>query len=368
MSARAGARYDGQLRSCGQGSPCPSQYPRRVLLYATHPRYLDHDAGDENPERPARLTAVHEGIRVAGLAEALVAVEPRLATREEIENVHPKVYVDALERFCGSGGGYLDGDTHVGPNSFEAARLAAGAGLDLVDRLIAGEADAGFCAVRPPGHHATASRAMGFCLFNNVAVTAASLADRGERVLIVDYDAHHGNGTQDIFFDDPRVLYVSMHEWPLYPGTGRLCDRGTGAGLGTTVNLPFPSGATGDVYRRAVDDVVVPLAAAFDPTWLIVSAGFDAHRRDPLTDLGLSAADFADMTRALMAVVPGRRRLLFLEGGYDLRALTESVGATLSALLDDGAYRPDEPTSGGPGAEVVSAALALNTRGSATDT
>ncbi len=203
---------------------------------------------------------------------------------------------------------------------------------------------------------------MGFCLFNNVAVTASALAARGERVLIVDYDAHHGNGTQDIFYGSADVFYVSMHEWPLYPGTGRADEVGRGEGAGTTLNLPFPAGTTGDVYRRAVDDLVVPAAEGFAPSWLLISAGFDAHRRDPLTDLGLTSADFADLTAALVALVPAGRRVLFLEGGYDLDGLALSAGATLSALLDDGAYRPERATSGGPGAEVVDAACASRAR------
>lgn len=333
-----------------------------ALLYATHPRYLDHDSGPRHPERPARLVAVADGIRAAGLDEAVINVEPRPARRDELELVHPAEHIDALQRFCAAGGGSVDADTRVGTHSFEAALLAAGAGLDLAERLAGGEGSAGFCAVRPPGHHATATQSMGFCLFNNVAVTAATLAAQGERVIIVDYDAHHGNGTQAVFYDDPNVLYISMHEWPLYPGTGHVAEAGLGAGAGATVNLPFPSGSTGDVYRRAVDEVVVPISATFAPTWLIVSAGFDAHRRDPLTRLGLSAGDFADITRELVTVVPTGRRLLFLEGGYDLQGLTQSVGATLSALLDDGAYRPEEPTSGGPDDDVIAAALNIHRR------
>jgi acetoin utilization deacetylase AcuC-like enzyme len=275
----------------------------------------------------------------------------------DLARVHPATYTDAVEQFCARGGGYLDGDTHVGSASWEAARLAAGAGLELIRRLDAGEGDAGFCAVRPPGHHALPTRAMGFCLVNNVAVAAAALADRGERVAIVDYDAHHGNGTQDIFWADPRVFYVSMHEWPMYPGTGRLRDVGEAAGRGTTLNLPFPAGTSGDAYRRSLDEVVLPALEAWGPTWMLVSAGFDAHHRDPITDLALSSADFADLTRALVALVPAGRRLLFLEGGYDLQALSHSTGAVLSALVDDGAYRPEAATSGGPGEQVVTDAL-----------
>src|SRR5205814_5425853 len=201
---------------------------------------------------------------------------------------------------------------------------------------------------RPPGQHATRDRAMGFCLLNNVAVTAAALADRGERVLIVDWDAHHGNGTQDCFYGDPRVLYVSMHEFSLYPGTGRLDETGTGKGAGATVNLPFPAGTTGDAYLASLDEVVVPVAERFDPTWVILSAGFDAHREDPLTDLGLTSGDFADLTERVMSLVPPGHRLAFLEGGYDLDALRDSAGACVSALAG-GRYRPEAPTSGGPG-------------------
>ena len=229
----------------------------------------------------------------------------------------------------------------------------------MIRRLQAGEGDAGFCAVRPPGHHALASQAMGFCLFNNVAVAAAQLRSQGERVVIVDYDAHHGNGTQDLFWDDPDVFYVSMHEWPQYPGTGGIREVGVGAGAGTTLNLPFPSHTTGDVYRRALDEVVFPALAAWKPTWLLISAGFDAHRADPITDLGLTSGDYADLTVALAPLVAPGRRLLFLEGGYDLDALVQCTGSVLSALVDDGAYRPEAPTSGGPGGEVCDAALKI---------
>jgi acetoin utilization deacetylase AcuC-like enzyme len=199
---------------------------------------------------------------------------------------------------------------------------------------------------------------MGFCLFNTVAVTAAALADRGERVLIVDYDAHHGNGTQDIFWADPRVAYVSFHEYPLYPGTGAMREVGAGEGHGTTINLPMPAGTTGDAYRAGVDEVIRPFAQAFDPSWLLISAGFDAHRADPLTDLGLSAGDIADLTDALLTLVPAGRQIAFLEGGYDLEALAACAAACVGALAGQRCAR--EPTTvGGPGRDLVRAVTML---------
>ena len=332
------------------------------VLYATHPRFLDHSAGRGHPESPARLRAVQLGVQQAGLVEALVPVEPVAAADAELEAIHPEAYRRALRSFCAAGGGQLDGDTAVVPESWEAALLAAGAGLEVIRRLQAGEGEVGFCAVRPPGHHALASQAMGFCLFNNVAVAAAQLRSQGERVVIVDYDAHHGNGTQDLFWDDPDVFYVSMHEWPQYPGTGGIAEVGAGPGTGTTLNLPFPSHTTGDVYRRAIDEVVLPTLAEWGPTWLLISAGFDAHRADPITDLGLTSGDYADLTQALLPLVPAGRRLLMLEGGYDLDALVRCTGSVLSALIDDGAYRPEPATSGGPGEEVCAAALKIRGR------
>ena len=177
-------------------------------------------------------------------------------------------------------------------------------------------------------------------------------------MLIVDYDAHHGNGTQDIFYDNGRVMYVSLHEWPLYPGTGALTETGRGAGIGATVNFPLPAGATGDVYLDAVDDVIAPLASGFAPTWLLISAGFDAHRRDPITGLGLSAGDFGLVTARLLELVPPGRRLMMLEGGYDLQALADSTAAALAAL-EGLEHHPEAPTSGGPGHQVVDAARRL---------
>jgi acetoin utilization deacetylase AcuC-like enzyme len=330
-----------------------------VLLVANDPRCRDHDAGRGHPERPARLDAVLAGLRSGAEHDGVVEIDPRFATRAELERVHAPEYLDRLEAFCAVGGGRIDADTAASKESWDAALVAAGSGLAVVDELAAGHGDAGFCAVRPPGHHAVAERAMGFCLLNNVAVTAAALRDRGERVLIVDWDAHHGNGTQDMFWTDPSVMYVSMHEWPLYPGSGRLDELGSGAGTGTTVNFPFPAGTTGDRYLEAIDTVVAPLAERFAPGWVLVSAGYDAHRADPLTGLALTAGDFADLTARLLELAPARRFVAFLEGGYDLEALHDSVAATVSTLLGR-PCRPERSSADGPGAHVVRAARDLH--------
>jgi acetoin utilization deacetylase AcuC-like enzyme len=329
-----------------------------AVLLSTSSRFLEHDTGRGHPERPARLGAVLDGARRGELVDAVVPVEPRPATRDELMAVHPGGFLDALERFCTAGGGDIDPDTTVVPASWDAALLAAGAGLDAADRLMAGEGEAAFCAVRPPGHHATPTRAMGFCLLNNVAIVAATLAGRGERVLVLDWDAHHGNGTQDAFWSDGRVLYVSLHQYPLYPGTGRLDDTGEAAGAGTTINVPLPAGATGDVYLAAMDDVVAPAAERFGATWLLVSAGYDAHRADPLTGLGLTSGDFADLTARATAFAPAGRRIFFLEGGYDLDALADSTAATVAQLagLED---RAEPASAGGPGHDTVRAAKTL---------
>lgn len=319
------------------------------MLFATHPAYLEHLAGPHHPERPARLDAVLEGVTRAGLRDALVALDPQPATREALERVHPSDYLDRIERICRTGGGRLDPDTYASPGSWDAAVLAAGAGLTAVRAMRDGRGDAAFCAVRPPGHHATPTESMGFCFVNNVAVVAASLAAEGERVLVFDFDAHHGNGTQDTFYRDPRVLFVSLHQWPLYPGTGWITETGEGEGRGHTINIPLPPGATGDVYLRAFDTLVAPVVERFAPTWVIVSAGFDAHRNDPITDLGLTAGDYGPLSRRVLSVVPPGRRLVMLEGGYDLEALMLGSATVLREMAGMEGEALEATTSGGPG-------------------
>ncbi len=324
-------------------------------------RFKDHDTGPHHPERPARLSAVTDGLRRFDLTEAMTPCAPRLATDDELTLVHDLAYVRAIDKFCADGGGDLDADTRVSANSAVIARLAAGAGLDAIERLQDGQADAAFMAVRPPGHHATPTRAMGFCIFNNAAVAAAALAASGQRVVIVDFDAHHGNGTSDAFYDRDDVLYVSWHQNRLYPGTGRVDEWGSGMGLGWTLNMPMPEGATGEHYRCSIEETVAPLIESHGSTWLIVSAGFDGHRQDPLTDLGLTSGDFAAITSDLLQLASPGHRLVFLEGGYDLKAIAESTAATVGAMVGEHIH-PEPPSSGGPGEDALAVVEILRGR------
>ena len=302
-----------------------------------------------------------EGVHDLRLGSDLEVLPTRSAAMDDLVRVHTTEYLDNLRRFCATGAGPLDADTYATPGSWDAALMAAGAGMVAIDTLRERGEGVAFVAARPPGHHALADQSMGFCLINNVAVAAARLASAGEKVLIVDWDVHHGNGTQALFWNDPNVLYVSTHQWPCYPGTGRATEVGGPSGRGTTLNVPLPPGATGDVMRHAFDELVGPSVEEFGPSWVLGSAGFDAHRADPLADLALSAGDFAQLAIEVAGYAPGPgRTVYFLEGGYDLGALRASVAATFGALV--GADQSTEaPTSGGPGREDV-ATIAVRRR------
>jgi acetoin utilization deacetylase AcuC-like enzyme len=320
-----------------------------MLLLAADPAADHHDAGPGHPEAPARLVAALQGLADAELTEAVVDLPARLATRAELAAVHDPDYLEELAALCAAGGGQIDPDTRASAGSWDTARRTAGAGLAAADALRAGSGAAALVLGRPPGHHATRDRGMGFCLVNHVAVTAAALAHQGERVVIIDWDVHHGNGTQDIFYRDPRVLFISVHQWPLYPGTGRASELGDGPGLGTTINLPMPPRTAGDAYLALFDDVIAPCVERFAPTWVLISAGFDAHRDDPLAAMLLTAGDYADLTDRAVALAgrPGRT-IVFLEGGYELHALRASVGAC-AARLGGATFRPEPASSGGAG-------------------
>ncbi len=318
-----------------------------------------HDGGASHPEQQGRIFSVMDGVRDLHLEGEIDYVGSPEAELGDLARVHTTKYLDELESFCREGGGDIDPDTYARLDSFAAARRAVGAGLEAIRALEGQGEGVAFVPVRPPGHHAEADRAMGFCLLNNVAVSAAMLAARGQRVLIVDWDVHHGNGTQSIFWDDPRILYVSTHQWPLFPGTGRAQEVGGPNAVGLTVNVPLPRGATGDIVLGGLEEIAHPAIDQFGPDWVLVSCGFDAHRADPLGELALSTGDFAQLARLVRSFAPRPGRLaLFLEGGYSSRALRSSVTAVLGTLLDmEVGLEP--PSCGGPGREdVTSAAMA----------
>lgn len=300
------------------------------VLYLTHPVFARHDTGSWHPERPARLTAAERGVWTAGLEVQRIDADG--VDRGLLASVHTPSYIDAIERFCASGGGPLDADTVAVEASWDAALRAAGAGPQAVELLLANSAATAFLAVRPPGHHALAAQAMGFCLFNNVVVTATALTARGQKVAIIDWDVHHGNGTQSLVWDDPNVLYVSAHQHPFYPMTGEVVERGGPGAEGTIINVPLPAGSAGDVYREITGRIIEPALAAFEPDWILVSAGYDAHEHDPLADLRLKSADYGQMAASLARHVDSNRIITFLEGGYHLSAITESVAETLRGL------------------------------------
>jgi acetoin utilization deacetylase AcuC-like enzyme len=292
-----------------------------------HELFRRHDPGAGHPERPARYDAIVAAVAGTGARRA----EAPSAGPDDLERVHTPMYLELLERFCASGGGALDADTVVRAVSWDAAVHAAGAAIAAVRDVIASPRTSAVACGRPPGHHAESARAMGFCIINNAAVAAAYARDvmGVDRVAVLDWDAHHGNGTQAIFYDDPAVLYVSLHQYPFYPGTGAESERGGGAGEGTTVNVPLAAGTDEATYMSAFRDRALPALRAFEPEVVVVSAGFDAHRDDPLCNLGLSSEAFGAMAEEVCALRGGAA--FVVEGGYDLRAIEESLGAVLRA-------------------------------------
>jgi acetoin utilization deacetylase AcuC-like enzyme len=333
-----------------------------VLL--EHPSSLTHETG-AHPEQPARIVAIERELETRDWL-GYERVRSPAAQRSVVAAVHPERHIAAIEAAAAAGGAYIDADTVVSAGSFVAALHAAGGAVELVDRLVSGAAPTGFSVHRPPGHHAERARAMGFCLFNNVAIAARWAIDAHglQRVMILDWDVHHGNGTNDIFHADPRVLFVSIHQSPLYPGTGPAGDVGSGAGAGYTVNLPVPPGAGDATYGSLVRNVTVPLARAYEPELILISAGFDAHAEDPLADGTVTEAGFAVMSAAVrdagaeLGVPVGA----VLEGGYALRALGRSVAVTMAELAAPAGSGATQVADPGPAPETRRARERLASR------
>lgn len=315
--------------------------------------YLKHLPGEGHPERPQRIKVLLD------LAEDLDAdkfelLPPRAATRAEIELVHTPEHVRLVEATSQSNRYALDGDTIACRDSFGVGLLAAGGFLSLLDAIAAGEVRNGFALVRPPGHHALGGRAMGFCFFNTMAIGAEYLKKfhGAKRILIMDWDVHHGNGTQDAFYEDPEVFFISTHQFPFYPGSGAVSEVGAGVGEGYTLNVPLPAGCGDAEYLQVFRDIVVPAAERFAPEWILVSAGFDPHRRDPLGSMGVTEQGFAAMAEHLLALADrhsAARIAFLLEGGYDLAALRDSAAAVLESL-DTPGRRVFETSPAGPSA------------------
>jgi acetoin utilization deacetylase AcuC-like enzyme len=309
--------------------------------FVWHDACLLHDNGPGHPERPERLRAIRAHLEARGVLARLTRITPGPCPSARLERVHAPAYVEAIRQACAHAPRRLDPDTGVSPGSWDAALLSAGGALAACDAVVSGRVRSAFVCTRPPGHHAERERAMGFCLFNNVAVAARYLQDEHglERIAIVDWDVHHGNGTQHLFETDPTVLYASTHQFPFYPGTGAASERGRGPGEGTTINAPLRAGAGDAGILRAFRDAIVPAIERFAPEAILISAGFDAHRDDPLAGLEVTESGYAALTTLVREAAErtcSGRIVSLLEGGYDLRALGASVEAHLEALA-----RPD---------------------------
>jgi acetoin utilization deacetylase AcuC-like enzyme len=304
-----------------------------------HDDYLQHETGPAHPEKPARLRAIVDHLEATGIARDAVPIQPRAAETAWIEQVHAPEYVRRVRETCAGGRSIIDSmDTVISARSYEVSLLAAGGALAAADAVVEGRVAGAFCAVRPPGHHALSDLAMGFCLFNNVAIAARYLQRRHgiERVLIVDWDVHHGNGTQDAFYEDPSVFFFSIHQYPFYPGTGASAETGAGEGRGFTLNAPMPAGRGDDDYLRVFEETLGPRVASFRPQFILISAGFDAHRADPLGGMNLTEEGYARLTslvRSWAAEHCAGRIVSMLEGGYDLGALARSVATHVGQMM-----------------------------------
>ena len=305
--------------------------------YVYDPIYLKHETG-YHPENAQRLEAIMAHLEETGQLEQLTFIKPRPVTTEELEYVHQASYISRLQGASSRGGGWLDGDTVMSPDSYDAALYAAGGAIEATNAVISGGVKGAFALVRPPGHHATANDAMGFCLFNNIAIAAQHALKKHEldRVAIIDFDVHHGNGTQEAFYDNPQVLYISTHQYPHYPGTGTVRETGSGAAEGTTVNIPLPGGSGDGEYRRVFEQIIVPAIRRFHPELILVTAGYDLHWKDRLAMMEVSTAGFAEMVRIIKELADelcDGKTVITLEGGYHLKALATSVKATFDVLL-----------------------------------
>jgi len=306
----------------------------------SHPAFLEHDMGSHHPESPERLRAILSQLESTGIMSKLTRVDPRKAEKKWIKRIHAPAYVQRIDdKTPSSGYASIDPDTLMSPGSLEAAYLAAGGAMAAVDAIMDNQVDQVFCAVRPPGHHAEANRAMGFCLFNNVAIAARYIQERHglQRVLIIDWDVHHGNGTQHAFEEDPSIIFFSTHQYPHYPGTGAENERGQGKGEGTTINVPMYSGQGDEVYREVFQKVLVPAADAFKPEFVLISAGFDAHEDDPLASMAITTKGYGELTRIVSDIANIHchgRIVACLEGGYNLQALAASVEQHILALME----------------------------------
>ncbi len=304
------------------------------MLY--DPIYLKHITGFEHPERPERLSVTLSILEEKNILSKLIKIRPQKASPEDIALVHAVSYLKEVEGLASEGGGHLDSDTVLSSDSYEAASFAAGAVMTAVDRVLDGAANNAFCLLRPPGHHAISQKGMGFCLFNNIAVGVKHAQNRGvSRVLVLDWDAHHGNGIQEIFYDDSSVLYMSLHQYPFYPGSGYLDQVGVGKGKGFTVNFPVREGSGDELYLKIFEDLIAPIASQFKPEIIVIAAGYDGHFADPLTGLNLTVSGFSKLTKEVLNLaeeICDGKLLISLEGGYELKALSYSVAATLNEM------------------------------------